>query len=886
MAQPSQQFPPWLTPSLSVITDAAGVPVATSTDIVYLPLTYFGPSVSIIPLGSLWVFGGSTSPASLPTTSETTTSSATSLLPPITTSAIPTTSSVLPTASSATPTTTLSPPVPTSAIPTSATSIVTPPLTTSFSSTSTLTTTSAVPTSTITSNALTGGLTRGQLVGVIVASILGLIFLFVLALFLYLFCKGRRNRRQYDSPSPVDDEYYFVPPGGRTPGEGSPRHSGEEADPFLQRRGESSTAGPSTSANMAQIPGEMGSRPSGARVPVPTGGSQSSGSTNSNASGFGNVLERPTLGFMPSMPEDQMYPRGPLTVGEMAQLGYEGVQPDENQPPEAEYTGAYAYATDPFNQPPRLVNTSSSYTGLKPVRSGDEGFKSNRSSYNAIVDAEESATLLTATRVKMGRADPQIHDSSSSAGTSSLLASLGTGLSSLANIGRKSWFKGLDSPRHSYHNPQYAADPLSERDIETGRSMLSSAQVDSLGNRLRPEAVGTGPDGVRPTSNISARSAASGATIYHDAHSSAPGTPLLTPLPRAMTPAEQPVPMIPAEHAWISSPLAAGAPSSPPAYEDQFVIGSPSPSSPARSPPSLSSPLGADILDMPAPVAINNFSSLSSIKDTPTGSSAGVGSLFKTTPFPPPGLETVRPIGWSEVVTVAEPEEAHGVGNMFHSHSGITIDVLEEEPPAAEEGWRSMASSTTSGAGLTGGDLARRGTFGVLPSHPAFMSEQGSLHSMRSHFNPSMRSTGSAAASRRELTNGSLSSNSSRPSHHSSASAHSHTLSRTGSIPNENRRNLRVGGTSGNVSPALSAFGQHHFAPQMRASTSVADSAVAGLESPASVHVSSHKSGTLRSVGSSSMGSATAMDRSFGTLREEDGMPWAGGLDDEWRPTA
>lgn len=164
------------------------------------------------------------------------------------------------------------------------------------------------------------------------------------------------------------------------------------------------------------------------------------------------------------------------------------------------------------------------------------------------------------------------------------------------------------------------------------------------------------------------------------------------------------------------------------------------------------------------------------------------------------------------------------------------------------------------------------------------MSEQGSLHSMRSHFSPSMRSSGSAAASRRELNNGSLSSNSSRPSHHSSASAHSQTLSRTGSIPNENRRNLRVGGTSGNVSPALSAFG--HYAPQMRASHSVADSAVAGLESPASAHVSPHKSGTLRSVGSSSMGSTTVMDRSFGTLREEEGMPWAGGLDDEWRPTA
>ena len=46
MTQPSQVFPPWLTPSVSAVTNAAGVPVSTATSIVFLPLTYFGPSVS------------------------------------------------------------------------------------------------------------------------------------------------------------------------------------------------------------------------------------------------------------------------------------------------------------------------------------------------------------------------------------------------------------------------------------------------------------------------------------------------------------------------------------------------------------------------------------------------------------------------------------------------------------------------------------------------------------------------------------------------------------------------------------------------------------------------------------------------------------------------
>jgi hypothetical protein len=46
MAQPTQQFPPWLSYSPIIFTDAAGAPVSTTSTIVYLPLTYYGPSVS------------------------------------------------------------------------------------------------------------------------------------------------------------------------------------------------------------------------------------------------------------------------------------------------------------------------------------------------------------------------------------------------------------------------------------------------------------------------------------------------------------------------------------------------------------------------------------------------------------------------------------------------------------------------------------------------------------------------------------------------------------------------------------------------------------------------------------------------------------------------
>jgi hypothetical protein len=46
MSQPSQEYPPWLTPVPSVVTDAAGMPV-TITVASYIPPTYYGPSVGV-----------------------------------------------------------------------------------------------------------------------------------------------------------------------------------------------------------------------------------------------------------------------------------------------------------------------------------------------------------------------------------------------------------------------------------------------------------------------------------------------------------------------------------------------------------------------------------------------------------------------------------------------------------------------------------------------------------------------------------------------------------------------------------------------------------------------------------------------------------------------
>jgi len=291
------------------------------------------------------------------------------------------------------------------------------------------------------------------------------------------------------------------------------------------------------------------------------------------------------------------------------------------------------------------------------------------------------------------RSAPRLPDSPSGPshrGSNGLLGSLG--LAGLANIGRMSWFKNIESPRQSAAEAEYSAAPLSEKDVETGRTLLSAERgVDSFGNRSR--GVGAGPDGSRPMSNVSARSAASAGTVYHDAQSSLPGTPLLAQLPRALTPAEQPLLPV-TEHSWLSTPL-----SSPPPYNDR-PLAALTTDSPADT--SLNDTSGTDILDMPAPTALNNFSSISSLKETATGSSFG----YKTTPFPP-GLETIRPVGWSDTST----DRTASIGSIgmllgADNRADVTLEVLEEAPPDAEQGWRTISSGFV--------DPARRGTFGMV----------------------------------------------------------------------------------------------------------------------------------------------------------------------------
>ncbi|KAJ7149813.1 hypothetical protein C8R43DRAFT_500155 [Mycena crocata] len=169
MAAPTQALPPWL--SFTTITE----PQTTQTTLLYLPLTYYGPS---IPLNSDWTYGGLTSPVSMTTSPTSTDTSATATST--------STTSLGASASSATPTSSL--PSSTSQ-PASGTSSLTPSASTSASSSATPAFSASAP------------LSPGQLAGIIVGSVLGAVLLALLCCVCARICWRRRRRRDGETPS-------------------------------------------------------------------------------------------------------------------------------------------------------------------------------------------------------------------------------------------------------------------------------------------------------------------------------------------------------------------------------------------------------------------------------------------------------------------------------------------------------------------------------------------------------------------------------------------------------------------------------------------------------------------------------------------------------------
>lgn len=526
------------------------------------------------------------------------------------------------------------------------------------------------------------------MIGIIIGSIFGA--LIILLLFL-LFLRWRRQRQNGGYQTPIWTGWEVVDPtaierasGGeedRPAGEGSPRGSGEEADSFLRRSRSAADAADmaDTSARLVSVPatstGNNGN----------TNSSGGSGPTDSTAvSDYGVLLERAdyegpepyTPTYIPARPstdlgfiEDRAVVQHIISPSELLRMESEREENDGRLP------------TAMRNLPPE------EYSPLIPPRPLDPDrvpTPSSQKSSSSILSAHDldDPMVLTARRVRMSQVGSPSNTSRSQSDLRledtnpppSRPASGGTwgslGLGGIARLSRLSWFKGMreafqqDSPsrststsRHASRQASWVGRALADRDLEVGRALLASEA------EKRPGGSGYSAQGERPMSSISTKSAVSGNTIYHDAHSS-PGTPPpLPPLPRA--------------HVSGSDSQIDVTQTAPPAYRSTSD--------------SAAGPVD-DILDTPVPASISKFSSASSRGGMPFPPGLGMGQL-------------PTPKSWFE----SSSSEAGG-------DLGITIDVLEDEPPRAGDRWRFMARN----ASLSYPE--HRSSFGVVSIRDVFYS--------------------------------------------------------------------------------------------------------------------------------------------------------------------
>ncbi|KAG8212821.1 hypothetical protein J3R82DRAFT_11115 [Butyriboletus roseoflavus] len=707
----TQQLPSWMTLSTIVVTNSNGQPIATSTTTLELPLTYLRAqckSTVFIPLGTngAWTWGGLTPP---PSSASTSTSTSSTVTPTTTPSTTPSTF------------TSPSPSTPTSTF-TTATASTTP-----------------FPTS--------SALSTGAIIGIIFGAIAG--FNILLLLFICFLRYRARRLRNPHHPTPIWTHWEVVSPSAppddeRPAGVGSPRDSGEEADSFLRR-----SRGASGHASATVRP--VASLPPGAAPPQIVGstGSGDSGHTSSSAVTDYGVLLPGGGPIGQAYRDDAHFPARPssevtgfiVPPGELLKID------DEEEP----LSPPRMYGVQRPNDPllPEV------FAPLLPPPPLDVDL------YPIPVSDTEDPKVYTARRVKVKELGPRspTEDISSNTraddgpvpGPSGWRNSIGLG--SISRL-RKSWFGGSSRDTSKSSGGRIRAD-----DAEVNQSLLSAPHVRSR------VGLGLTIDGERPMSSVSAKSAISGNTVYHDALSRL-GTPVSLPS-RAITPANA---RGPGSANGLAPPLPAGA---PPAY----AISDPYDSVGSRG--SFPFSQGVDILDLPVPQPASPFAASG-------GTSAAARNVAT-----PPGLGDSQVRAWRDSLSVIT-----GSSN----NPSITIDVLDAEPPMAGEGWRSMAAllgTSTDEAGPDSGE--RRATVGtprlVHQPHP-MQSDKGSLHSMHSPLSPHSRSSGSAP-----MSHVFLGSNSSRPSAHSRVQTMSSGSVRSGSLSSFGHRQ------GGPVSPSVSAFG-------------------------------------------------------------------------------
>jgi hypothetical protein len=466
----------------------------------------------------------------------------------------------------------------------------------------------------------------------------------------------------------------------RPPGEGSPRVSGEEADPLLRRSGATANGQPTTMAN-------IGTRL--VTVPPPAASGSNSGTNNSGGSGARNSVSTAVSDYgilihggytddptdssstdIPARPSTDMgfigdsrhiIPPSELLRIEQERLEQEQLMRNEPLTTRSLSTVPEAIPEDysPLSPPPVLdpdrVHSPSSPKASSSAMSGRSA------------NEQENPEVLTARRVRMSqlgpRSQPDLRSQDSRAGSSS--GGWGSlGLGGIARLSRLSWFKKFkDEVQDTYTSPRsrhvsrpssWTARPLSDHDIEVGRALLD----DDL---LPPRALGLAGEGERPRSSVSARSAISGNTVYHDAESTVGTPPAIPSLPRAYI-----------SGSTSGNTQGLGEFAEPPSYESEQTAKD-----------NDQAPRLVDVLDIPAPASVSQFSSASS----------------RSVQFPP-GLVTLRsPGSWYES------------SSSDGDNAGITIDVLEDTPPRAGDGWRAMARHATLNS-----PADHRSSFGVVSS--------------------------------------------------------------------------------------------------------------------------------------------------------------------------
>ena len=496
------------------------------------------------------------------------------------------------------------------------------------------------------------------------------------------------------------DDLHSGPP---SPGEGSPRGSGEEDDPFLTRRSvRSGTEGGHARTDtdtLVSLPAiaRTGTVSSHRSMPKPGEHIISREAQMRLDEETGDVPPYPSIRMVERRPSDDvespLLPPPPLDS-----LGMVSRRPDSHPSFGSEKSKVTDHARS-------IMSEKSDGTD---------------------VQEPEGAELLTARRVKVNQIQPlaNIGASTSTASPNVL------GLDRLANLGRLSWFKRMsflgaasgsqavargeqdstpsDSytrtpPRHSRNGSRSHPNSTS-RPGSFARVSAHEPTTDSFGRRIRHDSgLGFGLTGDRPISTVSAQSAASGNTVFYDANSR-PGSSMGTrstgnsgssPIP--------PVPPVPQTHVPQPSPLShevqqASASASPASSYGQLIT-------PTENPPTYETATAPqsratlqysdiDVLDMPAPRPASPFSAASGSRGLPPG----LGGL-------------PNPAAWRNSHASSSPTP----GTVTDGTSGISIDVLEEAPPAADGGWLTLAGGFRPMDG-------RRTTFGMVSAGHACWS--------------------------------------------------------------------------------------------------------------------------------------------------------------------